>query len=212
LVLTGCNYNTFDIRYNCGFTATDPALIAFLNSKNPGWTAEQNQCSFLIVTSPNGGEAWQAGSMQDITWDSIGSEDFVKINYSSDNGENWTEVISSTENNGIYNWTVPFVTSTNCLVRIEEVGGLLSDFSDVVFTICPNSAGWTPVEGMQNSMVAYGNAYHGIAEAAVGDWIGAFGPGGVSDCRAVAQIGADGNYYLTVRSNADHRWCWRFQW
>ena len=156
----------------------------------------------LQVTSPNGGEVWNAGSLHAITWTNAGPVGDVKIEYSIDNGLNWIEIVSAMENTGNYNWIVPTAPSTNCKVRISGPGGVPTDLSDAVFTIYSNPAGWVPVIGMQNNMVAYGKAYHGITAAAAGDWLGAFGPGGVSDCRAVAAIGANGSYYLTVGSNA----------
>ncbi|MDQ1355380.1 MAG: hypothetical protein QG657_5690, partial [Acidobacteriota bacterium] len=155
----------------------------------------------LQVTSPNGGEVWDTGSLHAITWTNAGPVGNVKIEYSIDNGLNWIEIVSSMENTGNYNWTVPAAPSPNCKIRISGPGGVPSDISDAVFTIFSNPAGWVPVIGMQNNMVAYGKAYHGITEAAAGDWLGAFGPGGVADCRGVAIVGANGNYYITIRSN-----------
>ncbi len=65
-------------------------------------------------------------------------------------------------------------------------------------------APWVPIEGNQYNMVVYGpTAYDGEDFAAVDDWIGAFGPGGDTDCRAVGQVTANGDYYLTVRGNTN---------
>ena len=65
------------------------------------------------------------------------------------------------------------------------------------------SAPWTVITGTQYNMVAYGKAYDGQNDAATGDWIGAFGPGGLTDCRAAAQFSAGGIYYLTIVSNTN---------
>jgi len=156
----------------------------------------------LLVTSPNGGEVWDTGSLQAITWTNAGPVGDIKIEYSIDNGLNWIEIVSAIENTGNFNWTVPAAPSANCKVRISGPGGVPSDISDAVFTIFSNPAGWVPVVGMQNNMAVYGKAYHGITAAAAGDWLGAFGPGGVADCRGVAIVGVAGNYYITIRSNA----------
>ncbi|MCU0286523.1 MAG: carboxypeptidase regulatory-like domain-containing protein, partial [Acidobacteria bacterium] len=156
----------------------------------------------LQLTSPNGGEVWDAGSLHAITWTNAGPVGNVKIEYSIDNGLNWIEIVSAVENTGNYNWTVPDTPSAICKVRISGPGGVPPDVNDDVFTIFSNPAGWVPLIGMQNNMVVYGKAYHGITEAAAGDWLGAFGPGGGSDCRGVAVIGANGNYYITIRSDA----------
>jgi hypothetical protein len=65
---------------------------------------------------------------------------------------------------------------------------------------------WTPITGAEKNMVVYGNVKIDGTNAADGDFIGAFGPGGESDCRAVADVADQGgvlNYYLTVVGNTD---------
>ncbi|UCH97495.1 MAG: hypothetical protein JSV88_11755, partial [Candidatus Aminicenantes bacterium] len=89
----------------------------------------------LTVTSPNGGENWTAGSTHNITWSSTGTVGNVKIEYSTNNGISWSTVASSTANDGSYSWTVPDVSSSQCLVRISETDGSPSDTSNSVFTI-----------------------------------------------------------------------------
>jgi hypothetical protein len=73
----------------------------------------------ITVTSPNGGEVWVAGSTQNITWYSSGNVGNVKILYSTDGGYNWITIITSTSNDGTYAWTLPNVSSSNCLIRIR---------------------------------------------------------------------------------------------
>jgi len=93
----------------------------------------------LTVTSPNGGEMWEVGSTNDITWTTTDTVEDVKIELSTNNGESWSTVISSTSNDGVYSWKVPdseSSTSTLCLVRISEMSTAgPSDTSDAVFTI-----------------------------------------------------------------------------
>jgi YVTN family beta-propeller protein len=93
------------------------------------------------VASPNGGESWEVGSQHAITWTSEGSVGNVKILYSTNNGGTWTEIISSTANDGSYNWTVPDAPSTNCLAKVAETDDTPSDVSDAVFTIKKSSSG-----------------------------------------------------------------------
>ena len=89
----------------------------------------------VTVTAPNGGETWGVGTMQNITWTSSGVTD-VKIELSTDNGSNWSDIIASTPSSGTYNWTVPNTPSTQCLVRISDVSNPSTmDESDAVFTI-----------------------------------------------------------------------------
>lgn len=92
----------------------------------------------ITVTSPNGGENWLANSQQNITWTSQIITD-VSIEYSTNNGSNWINVIASTPaSGGTYSWTVPNTPSTQCLVRISDASNAsINDVSDNVFTIVP---------------------------------------------------------------------------
>jgi hypothetical protein len=90
-----------------------------------------------VVTSPNGGEKWKVGSSQYITWQNFRtmSYGFVKIDYSTDNGRSWRNIVKSVRNTGKYAWIVPNTPSANCLVKISEIGGSLADTSNAVFAI-----------------------------------------------------------------------------
>ena len=90
---------------------------------------------FITVTSPNGGEGWMVGTNHIITWSSAGTSGAVKIEYSTNNGSDWTEMTASTPDDGDYLWTVPDVPSSSCLVMITDTNGSLSDTSDAVFII-----------------------------------------------------------------------------
>jgi hypothetical protein len=98
----------------------------------------------ITVTSPNGGESWNAGSTHTITWTGTGTVGNVRVRYSTNNGSSWSTVVSSTANDGSYSWTLPGVSSSQCLVRISETDGSPSDTSNSVFTI--KSGGGGPAE------------------------------------------------------------------
>ena len=90
----------------------------------------------ITVTAPNGGESWTVGSSHDITWSSTGTIANVRIEYSTNNGSDWSDVIASTANNGTYAWTIPNVPSTTCSVRVSDAANAaVNDASDAVFTI-----------------------------------------------------------------------------
>jgi uncharacterized delta-60 repeat protein len=91
----------------------------------------------LTVTAPDGGEEWEVGTQQSITWDSTGSVGNVKIEYSINNGGSWDQINDDTENDGVYAWTIPDTTSTQCLVRVSSLDDAVTDVSDGVFTIRP---------------------------------------------------------------------------
>jgi hypothetical protein len=94
----------------------------------------------LRVTSPNGGEVWEAGTTHPITWTSSGSIANVKIEYSTTSP--WDgqlvdpqTVVASTPNTGSYPWVVAQSMSAVCHVRVSDAAGTTSDMSDAAFRI-----------------------------------------------------------------------------
>lgn len=91
----------------------------------------------LRVTSPNGGEIWLVNSVQTITWTSDYTGN-VKIELSLDGGISWQNIISSTLNDGAYDWTVIDFPSAQCRVRISDAAdGDPTDMSNANFEIVP---------------------------------------------------------------------------
>ena len=95
-----------------------------------------NQTTNVQVTSPNGGEVWIAGSVQNITYPTFGGVTNVRIYYSYNNGTSWN-LISSSTSGGLYNWTVPNIPSTQFLVRVEDLvaPNCNYDISNTTFTV-----------------------------------------------------------------------------
>jgi hypothetical protein len=108
----------------------------------------------VTVEYPFGGETLVPGEADKIRWNAYGSEaNNFTIEYSSDNGGNWTTVdnnVSSTTR--IYNWTVPSTATNNALIRISRNGTLLSDQSNFNFTI------------LEQPVVAAANACEGAVQ------------------------------------------------
>jgi len=105
------------------------------NGSRDGFATKINEMS-IIVTSPNGGEMLHTGLTHDITWRSFGSVGNVRIEYSTDSGETWTDIIGSTENDGLFKWLVPDAASTSCEIRISEAeDGDPSDINNAFFGI-----------------------------------------------------------------------------
>ncbi len=102
----------------------------------------------LTLTSPNGSESWDAGSTQNITWTSSDVAN-VKLEYSTNNGSDWKTIVVSTDASmGSYNWIVPSISSSNCLVRISDISDQsISDQSDGTFSISAEPS--EPVYGTQ---------------------------------------------------------------
>jgi len=93
----------------------------------------------LWLTSPNGGEVWEAQSQHDITWESYNYEgDSVHLRYTKD-GSNWFGIVD-TPNDGVYTWTLPSAAETlrHCRVKVRDPhDGFPYDISDDDFTITP---------------------------------------------------------------------------
>ena len=95
----------------------------------------------LILTSPNGGEVWQANTTNNITWNSniLPTSTNLTIQYSTDGGNTWIN-ISTTIQAGLqtYAWTIPGATSPSnfCYVRIFETAGGPVYVNSMLVTMC----------------------------------------------------------------------------
>lgn len=90
----------------------------------------------ITVTTPNGGEYWQSGSNQEITWKSE-NVPFVKIEFSSNGLADWITVANSIPSTGSYAWNnIPNLNSAQCRIKITDATyGSPVDVSDNNFTI-----------------------------------------------------------------------------
>lgn len=90
----------------------------------------------LEVTSPNGGEKYQAGLDTLITWGGIPASDTVKIELSTDGGFTW-RVLNNKGSNLKNSFIPPNIESEKCLVRIkqlESMGSRQNSFRVHTFT------------------------------------------------------------------------------
>jgi hypothetical protein len=90
----------------------------------------------ITVSSPNGGENWVVGSTHAIAWVTSNFSGNIKLEYSTNNGAAWSDIIASTADDGSYDWIIPNTPSTQCLVRASDAAdGDPVDVSNAVFTI-----------------------------------------------------------------------------
>ncbi len=91
----------------------------------------------LMLQSPNGGEGLSAGSTYMVTWKTSTNISDVMIEYSADGGYSWMETEPpNTGNMETYNWFVPNIPSSQCLVRISDRNNTnILDISETTFTI-----------------------------------------------------------------------------
>lgn len=89
----------------------------------------------IQVTAPNGNESFGVGETKNITWTSTGIASNVKLEYSIDDGATWFTIAANTANDGIEPWTVPNKPTTQALVRVSTLDGVVTDQSNKTFTI-----------------------------------------------------------------------------
>ncbi|GJQ62570.1 MAG: glycosyl hydrolase [Melioribacteraceae bacterium] len=133
--------NIPDINSNlCLIKISDAEDSLPMDISDKVFTISSNIPQFITVTTPNGGENWESGTTETITWLSGGVSN-VRILYTTNNGINWNVITENTESDGFYSWEqVPVTASTNCKIRIENVDDTLpADESDSQFSIVPET-------------------------------------------------------------------------
>ncbi|MBU1086222.1 MAG: GPI anchored serine-threonine rich family protein [Candidatus Omnitrophica bacterium] len=75
----------------------------------------------FTVTAPNGGEMWNVNDIENITWTWLGTMAQVRIEYSTDGGASYPNIVSATNNDGVYEWLVPDTITAQLRVRISDL-------------------------------------------------------------------------------------------
>lgn len=124
--------------------------------------------STVTLTSPVGGELWTVADSHDITWTTSGSVAQLKIEYSSDGGASYSNVITSSTSaaSGSYTWTVPNDPGTSVRVRITDTSNSsVMDQSGSDFSIVAGGGGGSGITILSPSM-----ADHPVAGAFAVQW------------------------------------------
>ena len=140
-----------------GCAPTPP--VACLNGSGP-LLPGQSYCNStqpsITVTSPNGGENWQVGSTQNITWTSSGvSNVMIELDKNSPNS-GWHLTYSVPASSGLFRWTIPssisesIASASDYSIKIwDTTNPSITDSSNNYFTItaptttCADSDGGT---------------------------------------------------------------------
>jgi hypothetical protein len=136
---TSCSYNWDPVD---DLTSSQCLIRVF--DRNDNTIIDQSDAIFslnenlhIITTTPNGGEAWQVGSTQTISWVSSSTSDRFSVHYSTNDGSTWTTLTNSTYSES-YNWTIPDNVSDLCLIRVRDYdNNCIYDISDANFSITP---------------------------------------------------------------------------
>ena len=101
----------------------------------------------FAITAPNTGVTWAGNSSQTVTWSVANtsaapvSAANVRILFSADGGVTFPTVISaSTPNDGSQLITVPNIATTTGRIKVEAVGNIFFDITDVNFTVTAGPA------------------------------------------------------------------------
>ncbi len=97
---------------------------------------------YIEVTYPNGNESFSPSSSETITWDNAGVTSSQTVEYSLNNGANWTVLSSAVPAATTrFTWAVPAANTATALVRVSS--GSITDISDVNFKILGSVTGFT---------------------------------------------------------------------
>lgn len=104
----------------------------------------------FAVTAPNTAVTWLSGQPATVTWNVSGTSAApiscanVSIQLSNDGGFTYPfTILSSTPNDGTETITVPSVLTSTARIRVQAVGNIFFDISNVNFTIQAGSAALT---------------------------------------------------------------------
>jgi hypothetical protein len=120
-------YNSAYYTDKLTFASAD-AVAVTAGSVTSGIDAQLSTRS-VTIREPDGGERWCGGSVHALEWTNTGTIANVKIEYSLDNGRNFITAVASTPNTGRYQWTVPAIYSTTCVIRISDASNP-ADYDD----------------------------------------------------------------------------------
>jgi hypothetical protein len=102
----------------------------------------------FLVTSPNTAVSWAGGSQQTVTWNVANTTAApincatVNIRLSTDGGYTFPTVLAAgTPNDGSQSVTLPGTPTTLARIKVEAVGNVFFDISNVNFTITQSTSG-----------------------------------------------------------------------
>lgn len=132
---------------------------------------------FKVTAQDSFAPNWQGGSQQTITWDVANtnlppvSTANVNILLSTDGGQTFSTVLASnTPNDGSEQITVPNLPTTTARLKVEAVGNIYFDISNVNFTITAAPASSVSVSGRvtRANGQAVSNAIVSLVDSGVG--------------------------------------------
>lgn len=109
------------------------------------------------IIVPSGREVWVGGTEQNLSWSGFASP--VRIEYSIDNGMEWTTIADSVDG-VIYQWKVVDSAAVNAHIRIASIAAPQQSVSSLAFTIERSRPG-VVLTGSLKALGCWGLAYDG---------------------------------------------------
>lgn len=121
-----------------------------------GFPNKQLQKSAIKVVYPSGGEVFYQGDDIDISWKGVLPNDYIQLDYSQDNGANWT-TLKQLASNLNYSWSIPDDLSDECLMKVSQYwprtiqdtidlkhgasvnSAMFNSYGDLIVTACKDS-------------------------------------------------------------------------
>lgn len=76
----------------------------------------------ILIQSPTASDTFDVGEIIPITWITYNTVANVQVQYSIDSGKSFINIEDSIPNTGVFNWVAPVIGSSECLVRVMNVG------------------------------------------------------------------------------------------
>lgn len=108
----------------------------------------------FAVTAPNGGDVWQGGATETVTWNVAGTGDgttvdceMVEIVLSTNGGLTFDQSLGTFPNNGSADVSSPAITATDARIMVRCDGNIFFDVGDADFRIEQNDYSYTVTSG-----------------------------------------------------------------
>jgi hypothetical protein len=170
-ILDGTNNNKWEVlpsvarTLNFRFTVRDNRAGGANNKSDEMVLTISSAAGPFGVTAPNTAVSWAVGTAQTVTW-SVNSTNVAPVNcanvnilLSVDGGNTFPITLAAnTPNDGSQSITVPNNPGSSCRVKVEAVGNIFFDISNVNFTIGGTPPACTQPAGLGSSGITTSSA------------------------------------------------------